>query len=222
MKVLLTGASGVIGTVIRSQLPRYDFLAFDLPNSDARNYNEVLTAMAGCEAAIHLAWDTNTENWKTGKINPDNALMTFNVYAAALASGLKRVIMASSVHAHDYTSWKGPDLIDPYALPIPDSPYGASKVFMEALGRFFSKQGLEVICVRFMGLNADNRPSSNDPEGQKKWFSQRDCGALIKAILEARSIPHNFVIVHGVSNNTGRMHDISNPFGWMPQDGIQL
>lgn len=222
MKVFLTGASGVIGTVIRSQLPQYNFLAFDLPNHDARNYNDVLTAIAGCDAAIHLAWDTRIENWKTGNINPDNGLMTFNVYTAALASGLRRLIMASSVHAHDYAYWKGPDLIDPYALPTPDSPYGASKVFMEALGRYFSKEGLEVICIRFMGLNADNRPSSDDPEGQKKWFSHRDCGELIKAILKARSVPNNFVIVHGVSNNTGRMHDISNPFGWMPKDGMQF
>lgn len=41
MKVFLTGASGVIGTVIRSQLPRYNFLAFDLPNHDARHYDDV-------------------------------------------------------------------------------------------------------------------------------------------------------------------------------------
>ena len=219
MKVFLTGAAGVIGTVIRSQLAQYSFLPFDLPHHDARNYNSVLTAMAGCDAAIHLAWDTAIENWRTGKINPDNGLMTFNVYAAALASGLRRVIMASSVHAHDYSDWQSPALIDPYTLPKPDSPYGASKVFMEALGRYFSKRGLEVICIRFMGLNADDKPSSDDPEGHKKWFSHRDCGALIEAILEARAVPDNFAIVHGVSNNAGRMHDISNPFGWMPKDG---
>ena len=221
MKVFLTGASGVIGTIIRSQLPQYDFLPFDLPNHDARNYNVVLTAIAGCEAAIHLAWDTKIEDWKTAKINPDNGLMTFNVYAAALTAGVERVIMASSVHAQDYAHWTGPDLIDPYALPTPDSPYGASKVFMEALGRYFSKKGLEVICIRFMGLNVDDRPSRDDPDGKKKWFSHKDCGELIKAILEAPSIPHNFVIVHGVSNNAGRMHDISNPFGWLPKDGIR-
>jgi len=122
MKVFLTGASGVIGTVIRSQLPQYNFLPFDFPNHDARNYNDVLTAIAGCDAAIHLAWDTRIENWKTGNINPDNSLMTFNVYTAALASRLRRLIMASSVHAHDYAYWKGPDLIDPYVLPTPDSP----------------------------------------------------------------------------------------------------
>jgi uronate dehydrogenase len=222
MKVFLTGASGVIGTVIRAQLPQYNFLPFDLPNHDARNYNGVLTAIAGCDAAIHLAWDTRIENWKTGMTNPDNGLMTFNVYSAALACGVRRMIMASSVHAHDYSHWEGPGLIDPYTLPSPDSPYGASKVFMEALGRYFAKQGLEVVCIRFMGLNADGKPSRDDPDGQKKWFSHRDCGALIEAILEARSVPDNFAIVHGVSNNTGRMHDIANPFGWIPKDGAQF
>ena len=218
MKVFLTGAAGVIGKIIRSQLPQHEFLSFDLPNRDARQYEPVLTAIAECDAAIHLAWDTEGENWNTGKINPDNALMTFNVYAAALASGVKRVIMASSVHANDYGHWKGPDLMDPYTLPTPDSPYGASKVFMEALGRYFSKQELEIVCIRFMGLNADNKPSIDDPDGTKKWFSHEDCGDLIKAILEAPSVPDNFVIVHGVSNNKGRMHDIANPFGWTPKD----
>ncbi len=219
MKILLTGSSGVIGTIIRTGLPDYRFLPFDLPAHDARNYDDIITAIAGCDAAIHLAWDTKVENWKTGKINPDNALMTFNIYGAALASGMKKLIMASSVHANDYSEWQGPGLLDPYMLPNPDSPYGASKVFMEALGRYFSRQGLEVICIRFMGVNADNRPSADDPDGPKKWFSHRDCIELIRAILEAPNIPNNFVIVHGVSNNTGRMHDISNPFGWMPKDG---
>ena len=154
--------------MVQSFAPNYHnkkFLAFDLPNDDARNYNDVLTAIAGCDAAIHLARDTRIKNWKTGNINPDNGLMTFNVYTAALASGLRRLIVASSVHANDYAYWKGPDLIDPYTLPTPDSPYGASKVFMEALGRCFARKGLEIICIRFMGLNADNRPASDDPEG---------------------------------------------------------
>jgi nucleoside-diphosphate-sugar epimerase len=219
MKIFLSGSSGVIGTIIRTEFPGYHFLTFDLPGHDARNYHDVLTAIAGCDAAIHLAWDTKGENWKTGNINPDNALMTYNVYTAALASGVKRVIMASSVHANDYNAWQGLGLMDPYTLPTPDSPYGASKVFMEALGRYFSRKGLEVVCIRFMGVNADNKPSADDPEGRNKWFSHRDCAELIRAILEAPLIPNNFVIVHGVSNNAGRLHDISNPFGWIPKDG---
>ncbi len=219
-KILITGAKGIIGTVACKALHGYKIIPFDLPEHDAQDYQGVVASMRGCDVALHLAWDTKVENWKTGAINPDNAFMTFNVYKAAHETGVKRVIMASSVHADWYYDWKGPELMDPYALPTPDSPYGASKVFMEALGRYYARQGLEVVCIRFMGLNKDNRPSPGDPDVLKKWFSHRDCGALLKAIIEAPSVPENFVIVYGVSNNTNRIHDYSNPFGWIPQDGM--
>ena len=60
--------------------------------------------------------------------------------------------MASSVHAHDYANWKGPDLIDPYALPTPDSPYGASKVFMEALRSMLLKRRPGGYLYSFYGI----------------------------------------------------------------------
>ena len=220
-KILITGFKGTIGTIICNQLQGYDIVHFDLPEHNARDYQDVLASAKGCDMIIHLGWDTKVENWKTGNINPENALMTFNVYKVALEVGVPRVIMASSVHADDYSGWKeGEPLIKPDTVPTPDSPYGASKVFMEALGRYYARQGLQVVCIRFMGLNADNKKSQTDPDASKKWFSHNDCGTLIKAIIEAPLVPNNFVVMYGVSNNPGRMHDTSNPFGWEPKEGI--
>jgi len=218
MKILITGSSGIIGTVIRHELPDYEYVKFDLPGSDARNYQSLAEAMKGCDLAIHLAWDTVTENWRSGTINPDNILMVFNFYAAALAAGVPKVILASSVHAYDDSLWKGPGLLSPNLLPSPDGPYGASKVFLESLGRYYAKLGLEVICIRFMGMAADGRPVTDDPMGKRKWFSHRDCGSLIRAIASAPLSPGRHTLMYGVSNNDGRIHDFINPFGWVPRD----
>ncbi|MBS3172569.1 NAD(P)-dependent oxidoreductase [Candidatus Woesearchaeota archaeon] len=217
-KILITGSNGTIGKIIKKNLINYKFYDFDLPKYDARNYNDILRAMKGMDLVIHLGWDTKVENWKSRKINPDNSLMTFNIYNAAIEAGVPRVIMASSVHADDYSKWKGPGLMNCNTVPIPDSPYGASKIFMEALGRYYANLGLEVVCIRFMGLNSDNN-SFKEVEESRKWFSHKDCARLIKSIINAPRVPNNFVVMYGVSNNTGRIHDFVNPFGWAPRDG---
>lgn len=191
---------------------------FDLPEHDARDYEDLAGLSRGHDVLVHLAWDTATESWRSGDISLDNQLMTVNAYEAALRTGVPRVIMASSVHADDYSGWTGAELMKATAVPAPDSPYGASKVFMEALGRYYAKQGLEVVCVRFMGVTPDGRPSPQDPAGKKKWLSHRDCGDLMEAIVEAPVVPDNFVVLYAVSANPGRMHDSANPFGWVPKD----
>ena len=92
---------------------------------------------------------------------------------------------------------------------------------MESLGRYYSKNGLEIVCIRFMGLNQNNKPNIStqmDPYAKEKWFSHRDCGNLIRTIISAPVISNNFEIVYGVSNNTGRPVDTINSFGWIPID----
>jgi len=50
------------------------------------------------------------------------------------------------------------------------------------------------------------------------WLSHRDCVALLRMCSEWESIPGGFVLLYGISNNTRRVHDYSNPFGWVPVD----
>jgi len=217
----MTGAEGIIGKAIRQQIPEYSYTCFDLPENDARDYQKLSTAMKGSDVAIHLAWNTQTENWLSDTIDPDNIAMTLNVYRAAQETKTRRVIMASSIHANDLREWRGPRLLSPSDTPSPDSLYGANKVFMEALGRLYAKKELEVVCIRFMGINSRDKPaepSEKDSLAREKWFSYRDCGNLIRSIVAASAVPDNFAIVYGVSNNTGRPADVVNPFGWMPQD----
>ena len=164
--VAVTGMKGVIGTVIAGGLPGWEIRGVDLPECDVRDYDQVLAALRGAHAVVHLAWNT-TENFLSGALEPDNHLMTHNVYAAARAAGVGRVVAASSVHADRYWPQRG-GLRRIDDLPIPDSPYGASKVFVEALGRYAAQLGTEVVCIRFGGVNsADSslRRSLNAPSG---------------------------------------------------------
>jgi len=217
MKVVVTGANGTIGKVVVPGISKetgIEVIATDLP-TDLSEYQNVEHLVLGVDAVVHLAWETKTDNYLSENINPLNNLMAFNVYKAAIESGVRRVIMASSVHADSFSLSDNELTAD--RVPTPDSPYGASKVFVEALGRYYASKGLEVICIRFMGLNANNQPSDG-PLGKRKWLSHKDCVALVRLCLTAKSVPHNFQIIYGVSNNTGRIHSYANPFGWAPQD----
>jgi nucleoside-diphosphate-sugar epimerase len=221
MKILLTGSNGVIGNVLKNNLD-YDFTEFDLPHNDARQYKHLVAALTGHQAIIHLAWNTKDDNFRSDFHHPDNALKTFNVYRAAIEAGVPRVIMASSVHADKFTNRKLDGLLDPYMLPLPDSPYGAGKCFMESLGRYYAdSKGLEVICLRFGGINPADMPPEAPFSERLVWLSHRDCSTLVSKCLETARIPNNYAIMYAVSDNKDRLHDITNPIGWTPQDGLR-
>lgn len=218
-KIIITGSNGLIGQILQNGLrEEYEVTEVDLPDGDVGDYKTLGNIVPGHSAVIHLAWDTKTDNFLSEKINPENSQMFFNVYKAALENGVKRVIVASSVHADRFYEWKGPGYMSPYQLPNPDSPYGTHKVFMESLGKWFSSKGLEVICIRFGGIAPADKANKNYLPERAAFLSQRDGVALIRSILRAESVPNNFAIVYGVSNSENRIHNITNPFGWVPQD----
>ena len=159
-RVLILGSNGTIGTVLSNGLP-HETTDFDLPEHDANNYDHVYQKAKGHDTLVHLAWDFEDDGWLAENMNADNTLMSFTVFQAAVDAGVKRLIMASSVHADKFAGRDLPTqgLMQPYSLPVPDSPYGASKCFMEALGRYFATaKGLEVICIRFGGVNKADQP----------------------------------------------------------------
>lgn len=220
-RVLITGSGGVVGTVLKNGLA-HDTTDFDLPHSDVKDLSHLLEKARGHDVVVHLAWSKKYDDWLTENLDPGNIQNDFNVYEAAHQAGVKRVIMASTVHADDFV---GPHVItplDPYALPTPDSPYGANKCMIEALGRYYSSaKGLEVICIRFGGINRDDIPPEHPYSERQVWFSHRDAVALVEACIQAESVPNKYAIIYGMSNNKDLMHNLSNPFGWKPLDGAQ-
>lgn len=217
-KILVTGIKGVIGQILQRGLTDFHITGLDLPNHDIRDYKDLCQAVSGHSAIVHLAWDAEIDNFQSKSFNTDNSRMFSNVYRSALEAGVRRVIVASSVHADRFYDWKGPTFMSPYSLPNPDCPYGAHKVFMESLGRYFASKGLEVVCIRFGGLTPANIANKDHLPERAAFLSQRDGVNLIRSILQVGSVPNNFVIVYGVSNSDNRIHDITNPFGSVPQD----
>jgi len=102
----------------------------------------------------------------------------------------------------------------------PDSRYGMSKVFGEALGRLFAdKHGLSVACLRIGTFRTPDRPS--EVRQLLTWISHRDMVQLVRRCIDH---PHyHFVVVYGVSANLrSRWDNINAKFlGYQPEDDAE-
>ena len=229
-KVLITGAAGQIGRVLRDGLKgRYALLrladiaaqrpagdgeetvAADITDADA-----LADAMCGIDCVVHLAGIPDEDDWE--RIRRMNIEGCYNVFEAARLAGVKRVIFASSNHAVGFH--RRDRMIDDTVAPRPDSRYGVSKVFGEALGRLYAdKYGLSVACLRIGSFRPDDRPTV--PRHLFTWISHRDMVQLV-----GRAIDHpgyHFIVAYGVSNNARNRWDNANvrTLGYRPDDDAE-
>ncbi len=96
----------------------------------------------------------------------------------------------------------------------PDSRYGVSKAFGEAIGAFYAdKHGLRVTCLRIG--NVGDAPI--DQRRLSIWLAPEDLVQLIRIGLEHPDI--HFEIFYGASDNAAAWWDNSNArrFGYKPQ-----
>ena len=142
-RIAVTGSKGTIGHVLTEGLKdAFKITSLDLPEVDVRNYQKLLNIFPGHNDVVHLAWNTKVDNFRSGEIDVQNVEMFNNVFKAALQAGVSRVVMASSVHADRFDNWQSTKKMSSDRTPIPDSPYGAQKVGMEAMGRYYAAKGL--------------------------------------------------------------------------------
>jgi NAD+ dependent glucose-6-phosphate dehydrogenase len=239
MRITVTGADGLIGSVLRAGLadafaPRW--LTHD--DADVTNLAALERAFAGSEAVVHLAANSEVDaSWD--ELLPANVVGAYNAFEAARRAGVRRVVFASSNHVMGRYMWDDAGFTDAArprqvtaGMPIrPDSLYGASKAWGEALGRMYAEEhGLEVVCLRIGAVTDDDRPP--DAEARREpppvarrvcgmWLSHRDCVSLIEAALTAEVA---FAIVNGVSDNVGRWLTLDEGrrlLGWEPRDGFR-
>ena len=217
MKIAITGASGTVGQAFIAQADRskFDIIEIDLPQYDASNLVQLTELTQGCDTILHFGWATLKDNYLSGNIDPINNQMIFNAYKVAITNKIPKVIMASSNHAHNHGMRDKDGKVRATINPqVPDSPYGAEKIFMEALGRYYAHDhGLGVVCIRIGNINKEDKPNSDVPS---RWMSHRDFYSLVVACLDINKIPDDFQIVYGVGNQD--VFDWSNPFGYVPQD----
>ena len=220
MNIAITGANGLVGSAVRNELDPtlFSVTPLDLRELDATNYEALLRATVGADAIVHFAWKDLIANVRADSRDPANLTMVDNVYKAAVANGISRVIMGSSNQAHGYDITDADNRIRPTTLPdTPPNEYGSEKLEMEAQGREYASQlGLEVICLRIGNVNAENLPKPTTDGRPQRWLSKRDLGRLVTACLIAKQVPDNFQIISGVSD--GSVFDWINPLGFRPLD----
>jgi uronate dehydrogenase len=205
--VVITGAGGLVGGMLRQRLARPDrtLRLLDLVPLTAGPGEEVIQASVtdlavltractGAEAVIHLAGVSGERPWE--QILETNIHGTYVVFEAARRAGCGRVIYASSNHAVGFTprdTFPVPD----YAFPAPDTYYGVSKAAGEALASLYhSRYGLDAICLRI--LTCAERPVN--VRALSTWLSPDDAGRLFEACLTAPS--PGFRVAFGVSDNS--------------------
>jgi uronate dehydrogenase len=204
-RVLLTGARGRLGGWLRPRLARNnplrstDILELGEPLSgeeiiqaDISDFAQTERLVAGTRAIIHLGGVSVEDTF--ANILPANIVGVYNLFEAARQAGVKRVIYAST---HHVVGFYGRDQhLTPTTLPRPDTLYGVSKAYGEALGSYYvSKYGMEVACIRI----GSAEPKPRDIRDLSTWLSLPDLLRLIEACLAAPEF--GFEILYGVSGN---------------------
>jgi nucleoside-diphosphate-sugar epimerase len=101
----------------------------------------------------------------------------------------------------------GPPKISPQDPIRPDSDYGLSKAFGEAVARYyFDSWGIKAICLRIGAVLKNDDPT---PQSQNRriWLSHRD---LVQLVEKSLFSDVTFGIYYGISNNKDAFWDISN------------
>jgi uronate dehydrogenase len=225
-RVLITGAGGGIGRSLRETLRgvypvlRLSDRAALAPARDGEEVTEstdigdmvaVEKMVAGCDGIVHLGGVSGESSWEN--ILHGNIIGLYNVFEAARRAGVKRIVMATSNHAVGF--YPRAQTIDHRVVPRPDSRYGVSKAFSEALASLYAdKHGIGFLCTRIG--NFGEKPI--DSRRLSIWISPRDYTQLVRIGLEHPDI--HFDIVYGVSANKRSWYDNSNAYrlGYKPQD----
>jgi uronate dehydrogenase len=223
-KILITGAAGDVGSHLRRELAgRYELRLSDIRpvkglaageefiRGDCASLRDMLRATRGVAAIVHLGGFSVEGPWEV--ILRANIVGTYNVFEAARRNGVRRIVFATSNHAVGF--YDRDDTIDTRVYPKPDSRYGVSKVFGEALGSLYAdKYGMEVVCMRIGNVN----PRPMDKRRLSIWLSPRDLAQLTGIAIDHPGI--RFEIVYGVSGNKRSWYDNANAvrLGYRPQD----
>src|SRR5580692_5478741 len=217
--ILVTGAAGLVGSMLRPRLarPGRTLRLLDTVPITASPGEEAVTASVtdldamtdACRnavAVVHLGGVATEAPWR--QILEVNIDGTYAVFEAARRAGVGRVVYASSNHAVGFSP-RADFPVPDYAFPVPDSYYGVSKAAGESLASLYhSRYGMDAICIRI--LTCAERPPTL--RALSTWLSPDDTGRLFEACLSAPS--PGFRVVFGVSANTRG--------GWVSLDEARL
>lgn len=234
MEILVTGGLGKVGRDVCPELAKFhDVKIFDMGKCDGEiecihgnilSAEDVNSAVKDIDAVIHLV-----SIWRppaTGRnIMEVNVVGLLNVLEAAVANGVKRVCVASSIAAMRYSITQTTVPLPAY-LPMdenhpcrPDGMYGVSKLTGEELCRRYTRRyGLSTICLRLVSVLTDDgkleKGSATLEEGSDEgirtlwsYVDVRDVAQAFKLAVEKEGISHETLII------SARTH--RSKLGWM-------
>lgn len=242
-KVLVTGASGLIGgLVIRDLSSKYEFSGLSrrvVPGivhtqAEIADPSAIRKASEGMDMVLHLAAETHDyDDWD--KVMQNTIGGTLNMFRAAQEAGVKRVVFMSTGSTMCGYEWyegspygklaanqlealpPGEKLLDYRDPPRPDSFYGVGKLFGENTGRLFSdRYGMSVICIRLGAVLPSDQPELI--RHYPGYLSQADAVQMVDKCLDAPETVR-FDIFDAISENKRRWRDTSHAkqvIGWRP------
>ncbi len=231
--ILVTGAQGSIGSMLRTSLrrPGRRLRLLDVAPLSARESGEdaelitgsfldpetTFAACSGARAVVHLGGLSHAGySWR--EYLEVNIHGTQVVVDAARRAGVERLVYASSNHAVGFAPLREGGVVPDYEYPRPDSYYGVSKVASESLlSLYHDRYGLNVVCLRI----GSYRERPFDRRSLWSWLSPGDCTRLVEAAL---ATPHpGFRVVWGVSANSRAAvsREEGRAIGYEPRDNAE-
>src|SRR3954447_9344286 len=188
MRIVVTGGSGKAGRWVVRDLREHghDVLNVDVVRdasphgqclvTDLTDPGQAFDVIAGADAVVHLAAIPAPDIRPASETFRINGLSTYNVFAAAEAHRLRRVVWASSETVLGLPFDRPPDFapIDESITPRPESSYALSKLVGETLAAQLNRR----FGVPFVGLRISNImepadyarfPSWQDDPRVRKW-----------------------------------------------------
>ena len=241
-RILVTGMSGLIGGAVRKRLEgRYRLTALNrslVPGvqtvqADIADFDAIRPAFENQEAVVHLAASARgLAPWE--HVRDPNLIGTYNVFEAARQAGVGRVVFASS--GSTISGWEN---VQPYRALVsgdydkvmqpwpmitheqvrPRGLYGASKVWGEAVGRYFSDEyDLSILCVRIGSVPASGKPET--VMGRSIYLSHQDVVRILTDCIDAPD-DLRYDIFLATSGNRFGYRDLDHArevLGWEPAD----
>ena len=214
-RVIREGLAGRYDRVVlfaRSAEEKPLFPGEEIVVGDLADLDTLVAAAKGVDSIVHLGGMADEGSFEA--IRQSNIDGTYHVYEAAKRAGVRRVVYASSNHVVGFHA--ASEVLDESAQLRPDSFYGVSKAFGEALASLYhDKWGIESVILRIGTF----RPAPEDRRQLALWLSWRDGIELVRCAIE--SAPVGCQVVYGCSANTERWWNGDagwSAIGYVPRD----